>query len=119
MNSADSYSFIREFSEDDGVYLESACSIETIKELKAALPDTVKADFGGEYCDFLSNSNGAQIQNAVLYSSEEFLDKLENNIRFEVGHAGNMDAFMYNADTKKYEITNFFNNDEIFESLSH
>jgi len=117
MNSNKIYNHLKNYSEGDGVYLENPCSIDKINELQTKLNDKVNGIFVNEYSNFLETTNGAQIENAVFYSDKEFLDKVENSNRFEIGYAGNMDAYLYNVTTKKYEITNFFNTAEVFESF--
>lgn len=117
MDSTNSYNFLKDFSDENGVFLEKACSVENIKELQSALPDKIESEFTKHYCSFLAISNGAQIENAVLYSSNEILNKLEGKFLIEFGYAGNIDAFIYDANTKKYNVTNFFRHNEIFQSF--
>ncbi len=109
--------FIKIYTDKEGVYLEESCASEKIDEIQALLSKKGASELASEFCPFLALTNGVQIENAVLYSDEELLDRLDDSNYLEIGHAGNMDAFIYNEVTKKYNITNFYHKDEVFESF--
>lgn len=116
---------LRELGLKGDIYLSKPASILELELLQAEAKTKLGLTLPASYLDLLQFSDGVQIENAFFDGSKVIVgnnldirvSKLTVGSILVLGHQGNVDAYLYDAQSAKYSVANFYSFQEIYFSF--
>lgn len=126
METSNIFKKLQKIAANDGaVYLKKPLSTDELKSLGDELRQRLGEEIPLGYRSLLAQTNGVQINNAYINEGKTFL---EENIQLRtppspyadylaLGYQGNVDRYVFNKRKGRFEVTNFFHPNEVFETF--
>jgi hypothetical protein len=109
----------------DAVYLEKPLVSGQIEALRNQVLEQLSDQVPAGYLTLLKLTDGVQINNAVIHNGKDFLEE-NSELRAQfpkyrqylsLGYQGNMDRYLFNKGARRFEVTNFFNPEEVVDAF--